>query len=583
MVVGAVAQVGEDVLGLRKRRLADPWHALAAHVSEGRGRAIHPDRHDVAADPCGRAAALRDVGRGVVRAARAEVGDAVERDLRLVERSFLGVDPVDARAQLLHGARMKLQSLDPLRDHPRDHRRRELGVRWQQPVAVRPYPFAFLVELADHARPHVVAPVVELLLQLVLDDLALFFHHQDLGEPLGEVTHAFGLERPGHRDLEKPDADLGGLALVDAQVFQRLAHVEVALAAGDDAQPRLRRIDDDAVQLVDAAVVERRVDLVVLHPRLGGEERIGPANRHAIDRQREIVGDDDVHAGRVDRDRGGALHRVGDALETDPAARIAAHRPAVQAEIQYLLHRGGIEHGDHRRRELMIRLMRQRRGLGRVVVAREHQHAAVLGRACEIGVLEHVAAAIHAGAFAVPHREYAIDLGVGIEVDLLAAPDRRRGEVFVQTRLKPDVGAIEKSLRLPQRQVERAERRPAVSGDEATGIEARELVALPLQHEEPHERLRPGQEDAAGFKLVFVVEGDLAQRFSHGSPPSGWGACDCCTAARTRPCGPAGRPSMMLQEIVFLDAAGTIHMVPQRRKQAIVSPPRERGGFYAFR
>ena len=33
------------------------------------------------------------------------------------------------------------------------------------------------------------------------------------------------------------------------------------------------RIDDDAVELVDAAVVQRRVDLVVLHPRFGLEER----------------------------------------------------------------------------------------------------------------------------------------------------------------------------------------------------------------------------------------------------------------------------------------------------------------------
>ena len=37
-----------------------------------------------------------------------------------------------------------------------------------------------LVELAEHVRPHVGAPVVELFLQLVLDDLALFLHHQDL-------------------------------------------------------------------------------------------------------------------------------------------------------------------------------------------------------------------------------------------------------------------------------------------------------------------------------------------------------------------------------------------------------------------
>jgi hypothetical protein len=35
--VGAVAQVGEDVALVGEGRLADPRHALAAHVAEGGG------------------------------------------------------------------------------------------------------------------------------------------------------------------------------------------------------------------------------------------------------------------------------------------------------------------------------------------------------------------------------------------------------------------------------------------------------------------------------------------------------------------------------------------------------------------
>ena len=95
----------------------------------------------------------------------------------------------------------RLEALDALGDHARDHRRRELAGGGQQPVAVRAHPFALLVELADHARPHVVAPVVELLLQLVLDDLPLLLDDEDLLEAFGEVAHAFRLERPRHRDL----------------------------------------------------------------------------------------------------------------------------------------------------------------------------------------------------------------------------------------------------------------------------------------------------------------------------------------------------------------------------------------------
>ncbi len=331
-------------------------------------------------------------------------------------------------------------------------------MRRQQPVAVRAHPFALLVELADDARAHVVAPVVELLFQLVFDDLALLLDDQDLGQSFGEVAHSFGLERPGHCDFEHANADLGGIKLADAEVLQRLAHVEIALAAGDDPEPRPGRIDDDAVQAVDAAVVQRRVDLVVLHPCLGGEERIGPADRHAVGRQRKIVGNHDPDLRRVGIDRGRALDGVGHALEAHPAARIAAHREAVQPEIEDVLHRGRVEHWHHRRGKLVIRLVRQRRRLRRVVVAGQHQHAAMLRRSGEIRVLEHVAAAVDARALAIPHRKYAVDRGAGVQRHLLRAPDRSRREVLVQPRLEFDLRTLEEFRRFPQREVEPTQR-----------------------------------------------------------------------------------------------------------------------------
>ena len=60
--------------------------------------------------------------------------------------------------------------------------------------------------------------------------------------------------------------------------------------------------------------------------------------------------------------------------------------------------------------------------------------------------------------------------------------------------------------RLPQRLVERAQRRAAIAGDEAGGIEAGERVALALQDQQPNERLHAGQIDAARLDLVFVIK-----------------------------------------------------------------------------
>jgi hypothetical protein len=86
--VGAVAEVGEHVLLVGERRLADPGRAFRAHVREGRGLAVHPQHHVVAADAGQRARAFRHLGRGIVRAARAEVRRAVGFRIGLPESFF---------------------------------------------------------------------------------------------------------------------------------------------------------------------------------------------------------------------------------------------------------------------------------------------------------------------------------------------------------------------------------------------------------------------------------------------------------------------------------------------------------------
>ena len=48
--VSAVAQIGKDVGIGCKRLLADPRHALAAHLREPHGAAVHPQRHVMAAN-----------------------------------------------------------------------------------------------------------------------------------------------------------------------------------------------------------------------------------------------------------------------------------------------------------------------------------------------------------------------------------------------------------------------------------------------------------------------------------------------------------------------------------------------------
>src|SRR5262245_47834261 len=101
MEIGAVAYVLEDVLGFGEGRLADPGTALAAHVGIGTGIAVHPDRHGVAADAAERTAAVRHLGRGVVRTAGAEPGLPLGRCRWQVGTSRAGIEPGARRGQTL--------------------------------------------------------------------------------------------------------------------------------------------------------------------------------------------------------------------------------------------------------------------------------------------------------------------------------------------------------------------------------------------------------------------------------------------------------------------------------------------------
>ncbi len=301
-----------------------------------------------------------------MRAARAEIGRARERHDVAAELALLGFE----KGEPLGDARRGMKAGDALGDHPGDLGRRQFAVGWQDPVAI-------LVELADHPRAHVLAPIVELLLELVFDDRALLLDDQDLLEPLGEMADALALERPGHRHLVEADADIGGMRLVDPQIVQRLAHVEIGFAGGDDAKARIRAVDDNAVEPIGAGKGQCRIELVFVQPVFLFERLVGPADVEAARRHLEILRQHDVGAFRRDVDRGRAVDRLGDRLERDPAPRIARHRPAIEAEIEDILDAGRVKHRNGSVHERIFGLMRERRGFAGVIVAGQQQHAAI--------------------------------------------------------------------------------------------------------------------------------------------------------------------------------------------------------------
>ncbi|MBA7466074.1 hypothetical protein ES707_01247 [subsurface metagenome] len=515
MEIGAVAEIGEDMLFLGEGRHAHPRHALAAHMREGLGVAVHPQRHEVAADAGEGAAAFRHLGRGVVRTARAEIRRAGNGRDRLHLSCLPAIEPVGLGAQHLGDLRIEIKPKQAFAQRACQRSDGKLGGEGQEALVV-------IVHLADDARADVVAPVEQLLLDLVLDDLAPFLDDEDLFEPDRKLTHTFRLQRPGHADLVETNADLGRNLLGNPEFAQRLADILVALAGCHDAVAGIRRIQGNAVDLVGAGERNRRIALVVLQAQVLLIAIVGPADVEATRRHLEVGGDDEgLHlVGEVDLGRG--LHGLGDHLHADPATGVARHRDTQQAHLDHFMDAGGIEIGHQRGNKGVVGLMRDGRGLCAVVVAGKHQHAAILGRTCRVGVAEDVAAAVDAGPLAVPDADHAIILRAGGQAELLRTPDRGRRQVLVHAGLELDVVLLEVFSRCEELLVITAERRAAVARNEACRIQPHRAVAPDLGHGQAHQRLDTRQEDVACPLGVFLVETDRTLVDSHLSPRKPW-------------------------------------------------------------
>src|SRR5439155_10922949 len=315
--------------------------------------------------------------------------------------------------------------------------------------------------------------------------------------------------------LQQPDAVVPERRVVQAELAERLAQVVVGLAGRRDPEPRIRRVERDAVEPIDPGERTGGLESPVVDLTLGVE----PPRRHQervlslLPRAPVVleawVGGQDA----IGRDVGGAdfIGDVGDDLDADPEPAVARELEAEPPEVQDLLDGPREEDREERVVEGDLRVRRDRGRLGERVVAAEGQHAAVTPDAGEVGVLENVARAVHARALAVPHAKDAVVLGSGEEVGELAAVDRGRAEVLVEPGDEDDV-VLAKEIRIAlQGQVEPAEGRAPIAGDQRRGVDASAAVGAVLVERQPDERLDAGQEDEPLFSAVLGIEGEVAR------------------------------------------------------------------------
>jgi hypothetical protein len=99
-------------------------------------------------------------------------------------------------------------------------------------------------------------------------------------------------------------------------------------------------------------------------------------------------------------------------------------------------------------------------------------------------------------------------------VQLLRAPHRRGGDVFVEAGLEADVVLLQVGAGAVQGEVQPAQRRAAIARNVAGGVQAGAAVEFVLQHGQAGQGLHAGKEDLAAFDAVFVLEADVGD--AHG-------------------------------------------------------------------
>ena len=148
-----------------------------------------------------------------------------------------------------------------------------------------------------------------------------------------------------------------------------------------------------------------------------------------------------------------------------------------------------------------------------MIVSSHGQRPAMLAGTRQVGVAQHVSAAVNPGALAVPDADDSVDVGLRQQLMDLASHHRRCGKILVHARNEVDIVFVQQPLSALQGDIITAQRRTFVAGDEGARSQALAPVAAHLFDGQPHQRLNAAHVNDTFFQCVLVVE---RKRSGHG-------------------------------------------------------------------
>ena len=340
--IRAFTQVLEHVGVAGVAALANPVDAFATHLDEGFGVPAHPGRHEVTANAGQGLAPLRDLGGGVVWAARAEIGHTLDA------ARILGVG---------HGTDFSHALAEVHLEEATKTGCEEAGNQFGAQFAnVRDQRAAQLILFADNQNLAGTVRLGHVLLDLALDNAALFLDHEDFFLAVHEVQDAAALQGPDHAHLVDIQTHVPGLVFVNTEQIEGFQQVKVPLAGGDNTKAGFLIVEQAPVNAVGPGKGLNGRELVFDAGFQLGAGQIRPAVMKAAFRRGEIVRSDKIRCWR-NFHRSRAFHGFRYGLEADPAATVAGKGITPETEFQVFRDVGRVDGGHEEAHECHIGLV----------------------------------------------------------------------------------------------------------------------------------------------------------------------------------------------------------------------------------
>ncbi len=141
-----------------------------------------------------------------------------------------------------------------------------------------------------------------------------------------------------------------------------------------------------------------------------------------------------------------------------------------------------------------------------MVIAHRHDHTAIGGRACHIGVAHHITRTVHTGPLPVPQAKDTVVFAFAAQLGLLTAPECGRGQILVQSGLKRHLRGFQHITCTGHLHINGTQRRPAIAGHIACGIQTRLFVTRALHQHQAYKRLCAVQQNLVFVKVISIIE-----------------------------------------------------------------------------